>query len=225
MSSLRRLLRRIDLVCLVGIVAYVLAGWLISQLPGVAKDPDISIWPRAMPSWPIAALLALGVLALAVDILAWALTQSRAHGERERMQQLARQWPQRADARLAAATGVQALRVGRFRAQALPAAVRLDWTEPAGSYDRVLVFRSSEGFALSPAGGAGQAVAYEGEESEFVDAQLPGGRVFFYTLFALGRGGQASPPVWAWAVTLRPGERVSTSLDEASPQVPGDQRH
>ena len=209
MPRLRRFLRRLAILCLFGFVAYGVAGALIAQLPGVEVPADMPrIWPDFLPAWPFVAVLVVGGLAVAADIVVWVVLEARARSERERLEKLAEQWPQRADAKAAAAGGTPALRVGRFRAQGLPAAVRLDWTSPAGSFDRILIYRSNQGFALSPAGGTGQAVAYEGEEDGCLDGPLVANRVYFYTLFALGRGagGEASSPVWAWAVTLRPGK-------------------
>jgi hypothetical protein len=69
------------------------------------------------------------------------------------------------------------------------------------------VLRSREAFALTTIAGAHQAVAYEGEESGFVDQALEPGRVYFYTAFAEARGaGEWSPPAWAWVTT--PPERL-----------------
>lgn len=210
MPRLRHVLTRVAVASLIGFVAYGVAGGLIAQLPGVKQVPDMPrVWPDFLPSWPFAAILAIGGAAVALDVIVWAVVESKARGETERRRQLAEQWPQGADAKAAAASGNVALRVLRFRAQGLPRAIRLDWDQPATTYDRVLIYRSNQGFALSPAGDAGQAVAYEGEEEECVDTPLTPDRVFFYTLFGLGRGqGDASPPAWAWAVTLKPGKGV-----------------
>ena len=103
---------------------------------------------------------------------------------------------------MAAAKGDPDLRLTAFRAQPVPGGARLAWTAPAGTYDRVLVLRSREAFALSPQTAKHQSVAYEGEETGFVDQGLAGERVYFYTAFAEARGaGQWSPPAWASVTT------------------------
>jgi hypothetical protein len=164
-------------------------------------------WPAFLPDWPVSFLLLLAAALLVCDVLLWAVARSASRGERERLETLASGWRLRADAKSAAAQGDQSLSLSSFRAQPLAGGARLAWTAPARTYDRVLVFRSREGFALAPKAAAGQAVAYEGEESGFVDQGLAPDRVYFYTAFAEARGaGQWSPPAWASVTT--PPERL-----------------
>jgi hypothetical protein len=115
-------------------------------------------------------------------------------------------WPNTFLLLLAATLAVcDVLSLSSFRAQPLPGGARLAWSAPARTYDRVLVLRSREGFALSPKAALGQAGAYEGVEGGFVDEGLAHDRVYFYTAFAEARGeGQWSPPAWA-SVTTPPG--------------------
>lgn len=200
----RQACRRLAILCLVGVLAYIAFAAVVSLLPDVEKAPGARFWPAFLPDWPIAAFIALATLLVVCDAALWTVSVSAARRERERLEALASDWPFRADAKAALAGGGQELRLGDFRAQPYPGGARLSWTAPAGTYDRILVLRSRKVFALSVGVAAGQSVAYEGEESGFVDHGLEPDRVYFYTAFAEARGaGQWSPPSWA-AVTTPP---------------------
>ena len=108
MPRLRRFLRRLAILCLFGFVAYGVAGALIAQLPGVEVPADMPwIWPDFLPAWPFVAVLVVGGLAVAADIVVWVVLEARARSERERLEKLAEQWPRRADAKAAAAGGTR----------------------------------------------------------------------------------------------------------------------
>lgn len=202
--AVRQSCRRVAIVCIGATVAYMAVAALASALPDVERAPGARFWPAFLPDWPIALLVAVAALLVLCDTALWALSVSAARRERERLQRLASDWPHRAEARAAVAGGDQALRLESFHARALAGAAHLTWTAPAGTYDRILVLRSVEGFALAPGAARGQVVAYEGDESGFVDHGLEPDRVYFYTAFAEARGaGRWSPPAWA-AVTTPP---------------------
>jgi len=205
--AVRQACRRLAIACLGALVVYFTFAAVASIFPDVEQLEGAWFWPAFLPDWPIAFFLALAATFFACDVLLWALSRSTARSERERLQALASGWPFHADAKMAAAHGDQELSLTAFRAHPLRGGARLAWTAPARTYDRVLVLRSREAFALSPQTAKSQAVAYEGEETEFVDEGLAPNRVYFYTAFAEARGaGQWSPPSWASVTT--PPERL-----------------
>lgn len=198
--AVRRLCRRLVVLCLGVLLVYVAFAALASVFPDVEQQEGARFWPAFLPDWPVTLLLSLAAIFVVADVLLWGVAASAARSERRRLQALA--WPSRADAKMAIAKGVQDLKLTAFRAEPVPGGARLTWTAPAGTYDRVLVLRSRESFALSPQTAKHQSVAYEGEETGFIDQGLIGERVYFYTAFAEARGaGQWSPPVWASATT------------------------
>lgn len=206
--AVRQACRRLTIVSLVALVLYVGFAAIASVFPDVEQVEGARFWPAFLPDWPIAFLLLLAAALAVCDAGLWALARSGARHERERLEALAAGWRQRTDAKMAAAGGDQGLSLSSFRAQPLPGGARLTWTAPARTYDRVLVLRSREGFALSPRAAVGQAGAYEGVEAGFVDEGLAPDRVYFYTAFAEARGeGQWSPPVWSSITTPPPSLR------------------
>lgn len=198
--AVRRLCRRLVVLCLGGLLIYVAFAALVSVFPDVEQQAGARFWPAFLPDWPVTLLLSLAAIFVIADVLLWGVAASAARSERRRLQALASAWPSRADAKMAAAKGDPELRLTAFRAQPVPGGTRLTWTAPAGTYDRILVLRSRESFALSPETAKHQSVAYEGEETGFVDQGLAAARLYFYTAFAEARGaGQWSPPAWASA--------------------------
>jgi hypothetical protein len=205
--AVRQACRRLAILCLGAILLYIAVAAVASIFPAVEQVEGARFWPVFLPDWPIAMFLVLTGAFFVCDVLLWALSRASARREREGLQALASGWRQRADAKMAEASGDQDLRLGAFRAQVQAGGATLRWTAPASTYDRVLVLRSRETFALAAVTAKGQAVAYEGEETGFVDQGLEPGRVYFYTAFAEARGaGQWSPPAWAWVTT--PPERL-----------------
>lgn len=200
----RQACRRLAIVCLAATVLYIAAAAVVSIFPDVERVEGARFWPAVLPDWPVTLALALAGVFVAADALAWSLSRVAAGRERERLKARAADWRRRADAGVAMSGGAQELRLREFRAEARAGGVALHWAAPAGTFDRILILRSRVGFALAPAVGGHQAVAYEGEDSSFVDHALEPDRVYFYTAFALGRGqGESSPPAWS-SVTTRP---------------------
>jgi hypothetical protein len=200
--AVREVCRRLAVVCVIAALAYLVFAGVATIFPDVDHAAGSSWWPAFLPGWPITFALVLAAVFVACDLVLWALSRAAARAERDRLQALASGWRQRVDAKMAAATGDQELSLASFRAQAMPGGARLAWGAPARTYDRVLVLRSRAQYALSPQAGSGQAPAYEGEETGFVDQGLAPDTVYFYTAFAEARGaGQWSPPAWASVTT------------------------
>ena len=203
--AVRQACRRLAIVSLGALFLYVGFAAVASVFPAVEQVEGARFWPAFLSNWPNTFLLLLAATLAVCDVLLWALTRSASRRERERLETVAAGWRQRAEAKMAAAAGDQGLSLSSFRALPLPGGARLAWSAPARTYDRVLVLRSRERFALSPKAALGQAVAYEGVEGGFVDEGLTCDRVYFYTAVAEARGeGQWSPPAWA-SVTTPPG--------------------
>lgn len=197
----RQLCRRLAIFCLGATAFYIAVAAVASIFPDVEQKEGARFWPAFMPDWPIDLLLALAAVLLVGDALLWLVARSSARAERTRLQKLASDWPFRPEAKAAAAGGDQALRLTSFRARPLPGGAQVSWVAPAGTYDRVLVLRSRGGFALAPGISVGQAVAYEGVESSFVDQGLDPDRVYLYTAFAEARaaGEWSAPDVRGWS--------------------------
>jgi len=200
--AVRQACRRLAIVSLGALVLYVGFAAVASAFPDVEQVDGARFWPAFLPGWPTTFLLLLAATLTVCDVLLWALGRSASRRDRERLESVAAGWPQRSEAKTAAAAGDQGLSLSSFRARPLPGGARVAWSAPARTYDRVLVLRSREGFALSPDAARGQAGAYEGVETGFVDEGLACDRVYFYTAFAEARGeGQWSPPAWASVTT------------------------
>jgi len=205
--AVRQACRRLAIVCLGAVVLYTAVAAVASVFPDGGQVEGARFWPAFLPEWPIDFLLVLAAILIVCDVLLWMVARSATRGERERLQALVSDWPFRADAKMAAAKGDQGLCLTAFRARPLPSGARLAWTAPAGTFDRVLVLRSRRSFALAPGVAAGQAVAYEGVETGFVDEDLAPDSVYLYTAFAEARGaGEWSPPAWTSVTT--PEERL-----------------
>jgi hypothetical protein len=210
--AVRQLCRRLAIVCLVVLVLYVGFAAIASIFPAVDQVEGARFWPAFLPDWPVSLLVILAAVFIVCDALLWAVSTSARGRERERLQTLAADWSLRADAKMAAAKGDPGLRLTSFRAESLYGAARLAWSMPATTFDRILVLRSTESFALSPHMAGHQAVAYEGDDTGFLDEGLAPNCVYFYTGFAEARGaGEWSPPAWA-ATTTKPRRLRDISL-------------
>jgi hypothetical protein len=216
----RQLCRRLAIVCLGATLLYIAVAAVASIFPDVEQVEGARFWPAFLPDWPVDLLLALAAILLVGDALLWLVARSAARNERARLQKLASDWHLRSEAKAAAAGGDQALRLTAFRARPLPGGAQVSWAAPAGTYDRVLVLRSPRSFALAPGVAVGQAVAYEGVDSDFQDQGLDPDRVYLYTAFAEARGGAEwsapdvrrwSPPAWT-SVTTPPARLRDVTL-------------
>jgi hypothetical protein len=200
--AVRQFCRRLAIVSLAALVIYVTFAAVASIFPDVQQLEGAWFWPAFLPDWPVALLVALAVALAVCDVVLWLASLSATRSERERLQGLASDWPFRADAKLALAKGDPDLTVTDFRGHPLPGGAQLAWAAPASTFDRILVLRSREAFALSPRLARHQSVAYEGVEAGFSDEGLTPGRVYFYTAFAEARGaGEWSPPAWTSVTT------------------------
>jgi len=94
-----------------------------------------------------------------------------------------------------------------------PGDIWLSWTQPETlGWERVRIFRSTTGAALTPSGGLGQTMIYEGSGDSYVDTGRSEGVLYIYTAFPVDSEGTWGDSAVTWFEIGGAGGRAETAL-------------
>lgn len=220
MRRLRRILRLASLVTAVALAGYVGLGVAVVLAVGGYLISDWAMWPDFLPVVPIWALgLAFVVLNL-VDAGAYAVGRMGARRARRRALAATEAWLAGPGAATVATTGDPDAGVSALRAHPVEDGVELLWDNPAASFERVVVVRSSDGYATG-LHDEGQTPLYRGKGLRLFDSDVAEGHVYFYSVFIVSGDGAVSPPAWVPVVIANPSlvGRLSRRLSSTASAV------